>query len=171
MSTNEYGNLIEKWKVDLIEKRARRMGFSNHDIPDLQQEIVLERLEFQPEGRNGASEKTAVLSVIDKLLVTELESRSRLVRRANYEAAPLEEVREPAVAGAPIADKCGLRIDLKAAMDGLSETEREICEALMRGERRSAIAKARGYGRSWMTGVLRRLREKLRSAGLDRYLK
>ncbi len=40
MSGNDYGNLIEKWKVELIERRARRLGFKDHEIPDLEQEIV-----------------------------------------------------------------------------------------------------------------------------------
>ena len=58
MSGNDYGDLIEKWKIDLIEMRARSLGFTRDEIPDLQQDIVLHLLGFEYDETQGANETT-----------------------------------------------------------------------------------------------------------------
>ena len=37
---NDYGGLVEPWKVALIAARARRFGFRGHELEDVQQEII-----------------------------------------------------------------------------------------------------------------------------------
>ncbi len=37
---NDYGELVEQWKVDLIVQRARRKGFRPDEIEDVQQDVI-----------------------------------------------------------------------------------------------------------------------------------
>ena len=46
MKTVSYEGLVERWKVDLISERARRMGFRPDEIPDVQQQIIMEVLQL-----------------------------------------------------------------------------------------------------------------------------
>ncbi len=72
MFKNNYASVIEKWKVDLIVSRARRLGFRRQDLDDAQQQIVVELLsfEFDPTRSNGATEETAVTALIDHQLLS-----------------------------------------------------------------------------------------------------
>ncbi len=62
METVSYDGLVERWIVDLIAARARRMGFRTGEIPDIQQQIILEVMAFRfdADKSNGAKESTAL---------------------------------------------------------------------------------------------------------------
>ena len=165
MSGNDYGNLIEKWKVELIERRARRLGFKDHEIPDLEQEIVLELLEFRfKEG--PASESTLVTRIIDLQLFKILRSRKRDLRRANYEKAPVELLTDRSYFSMSEVTRTNLRLDIEAAMAGLSPEEEKICKALRRGENQASIARTLGKSRSRICEMVQGLRARLQRWGL-----
>ena len=167
---NEYGDLIERWKVDLIRMRARRFGFRPCDIPDLEQTIVLELLgiDYDPNREGGTTERTFGIAVIDRQLKEALRSRSRHCRRINQEAQSLDAV--PAVSEG-VADsqhyRPQLRLDIESAMMGLTPTERTICEALREGHTQADIARTRGCSRAAVSKQVARMAQKLRQWGLD----
>ena len=70
--TNAVEQLTLNEKLNLIKTRARLMGFRRHDLEDAVQEVMLEVLEFkyEPEKSNGATETTALTTVIDRKLVS-----------------------------------------------------------------------------------------------------
>lgn len=172
MSENDYGNLIEKWKVDLIEMRARAMGFSEDEIPDLQQEIVLHLLGFEYDETLGATENTALHRIIDRKLINARRDKKRQVRRLNNETVSLEDAgaAERARPGMPDIERCELRLDLDAVMADLPELERAVCEGLLRGDNKTEIAREQGCSNANITKAVRRLRRKLASHGLHEYL-
>ena len=61
-------SLIEK--LNLIKSRARLQGFRRHSLEDAVQEVALVVLEFEydAEKSNGATETTALVTVIDRRL-------------------------------------------------------------------------------------------------------
>ncbi|MFW6042007.1 MAG: hypothetical protein ACOC8M_03310, partial [Guyparkeria sp.] len=70
MEMPKYDGVIEQWKVDLITHRAKLQGFRPHELPDALQEAVLVVLEFEydPNHANGATERTALVPIIDNRL-------------------------------------------------------------------------------------------------------
>jgi hypothetical protein len=66
--THEAQQLSLDDKLNLIKSRARLLGFRRHDLEDAVQEVMLAVLEFEyaPEKSNGATETTALTTVIDR---------------------------------------------------------------------------------------------------------
>ncbi|HRR82446.1 MAG TPA: sigma-70 family RNA polymerase sigma factor [Planctomycetota bacterium] len=175
MLENEYGDLIERWKVDLIRARARRFGFRPDDIPDLEQTIVLELLSagYRPGLEGGAAERTFTIAVIDRQLKETLRSRRRDLRRVNHEARSLDA--DPAAAEevpSPRPDSTldGLSLDVQAAMVGLTPTERAICQALSEGQSQADIARERGCSRAAISKHIAQVALKLCGWGVDAYV-
>lgn len=175
MLENEYGDLIERWKVDLIRARARQFGFRRDDIPDLEQTIVLELLSarYRPRLEGGATERTFTIAVIDRQLKEVLRSRSRDLRRLNHEARSLDA--DPDAADeipSPGHDRAldGLSLDVRAAMVGMTPTERAICQALSEGQSQADIARQRGCSRAAGSKQVAQVAVKLRGWGLDAYV-
>jgi hypothetical protein len=69
---NRHDGIVEAWKIELIASRAKRLGIRRHDLEDAQREIVLDILSFRfDEAKaNGACERTALTSLIDRRLMT-----------------------------------------------------------------------------------------------------
>ncbi len=65
-----YRRLVEQWKVELNERRARKKGFRPDEVDDVLQDVlpVVVAFRFEPERSNGATETTALVAVIDKRL-------------------------------------------------------------------------------------------------------
>ena len=164
-SENTYEGVLEQWKVQLIEKRARRLGFKEHEIPDLQQEIalVLIKIRFTP---GPASERTLVTRIVDLQLYKVLRARKRDVRRANYERASAKLLDERAYFGTSEVERTNLRLDMEAAATGLCPVEQSILDALKRGESQTDIARALGKSRSRVCEIVGGIRARLRRHGL-----
>jgi RNA polymerase sigma factor (sigma-70 family) len=172
---NDYGGLIEQWKVDLIKARARRFGFRDDELPDLEQVIVLQliEVEYAPGDENPATERTFVRSIVDRLLARHRRDQKRDRRRASHDASSLDS-------GWPEADEAlvelhrsydlGLRLDVQDALAGLSPVERALCEALMQGQSRAEVARKRGVPRAAVSKQVSRLAEKFRLLGLEAYV-
>ena len=170
---NSYGGLIEQWKVKMITTSARRYGFSESEIQDIEQRIVMELLEvdFDPGLAGGAKETTFIFEVIDRQLKKALRDKKRDVRRANYETVPLDDpITERTFFKMHRDERFELLIDLERAMAGLSAEEREICEGLMKGNTQAEIAREKKRSKAAMSETVKRLREKLRSWGIDEHL-
>ena len=84
---NIYEGVIDDWKVELFRMCAKRLGIRRHDLEDVQQEIVLDVLDFRFDAAksNGACERTALTSLIDRRLMTMLRGKRRYSRRQEQE--------------------------------------------------------------------------------------
>jgi RNA polymerase sigma factor (sigma-70 family) len=168
MFQNDYATVIEKWKVDLIVSRAKRLGFQRQDLEDAQQSIVLELLAFQfdPSKANGATESTAVTSVIDHQLLNLRRRRNRYARRVTE--CDNDFADDNAVAS---AWQDGLRIavrsDLDTATSRLTPIARQICELLADGLSLNEIATALGVGWHTVNRHLQHIRQCFEQLGLD----
>lgn len=170
MYANEYGEVVARWKVEFIRTRARRLGFREDEIPDLEQDIVLELLQVDFEEVGSACEATFVTHVIDLQLRKVLRDRKRDVRRLNHEATSYEDLSEDARIDPSETERIDFRLDLEAAMASLSPEEKALFEALRRGDSQAEIAGASGKPKTTVSDAVRRLRKKLRALGLDAYL-
>ena len=171
---NKYGKLIEEWKVGMVTARAKKYGFRDDEIPDIEQQIVPELLKvnFKPELSDGAKETTFVIGVIDRHLKKVFRDRHRNVRRANYETSCLnveDVVTHRSFFKMRESKRTALRIDLESAMAGLSAEEKEICKGLMKGNTQTEMAKTMGKSKAAMSNAVSKLREKFRKWGLDGY--
>lgn len=67
---NSYVGVLEEWKVELISKRARKMGFCGQDLLDAQQQIAMHLLEHPVdlEKLRTASVATMLTVIVDNQL-------------------------------------------------------------------------------------------------------
>jgi DNA-binding NarL/FixJ family response regulator len=155
---------ISKW----ISSRARRMGFQRQDLDDLQQQILLALMDFQfdPERSNGASERTAITSVIDRQLRQFRRTRKRYMGHvAGSEHMP-DQVIDSSY-GTDQSAHIGMSADLALARTLLSPVEREICDALADGQSVNAIAKNMGMNWHTVKKHVDTIRDCLESLGMD----
>lgn len=160
---NHYDGAIEPWKVTLVQGRAKRFGIPRHEWPDLEQEIVLELMEFRFDAAraNGASEATAVTSVIDNRL-------RMFLRRTKTHRRCAEAVRagETGPVRIPEGDGACAVLDVRGALAALPETEHAICTALSRGDSMRKIAVALGCSRAAVKRMTRAIRCQFERMGL-----
>ena len=169
---NDYGQLLERWKVDLILSRAWRKGFQRHELEDVQQEVVLAILDFRfdPDKANGATESTALTAVVDRTL-TFLQRGA--ARRRNREGqycrdqgqADGESPCEPLAPDPTI--QAALAMDVSRIVATLPPQQRAICSALRMGVPRLRIARNRGVSRYELDRVIDQIRERFQTVGLD----
>ncbi len=168
MYRNDYAEAIEKWKVDLIVSRAKRLGFRPEDLEDAQQQIVLTLLsfEFDAERSNGASERTVVTSIIDHQLLALLRARRRYKNRVTND----DEIRsdDPSLA---CEWRDGYRLtmasDVNTAMSRLSPTSRQVCELLAEGHSSHQVAQRLGIGWHTVQEHIRSIRRCFERSGID----
>jgi RNA polymerase sigma factor (sigma-70 family) len=166
---NDYGSLIAQWKVDLIRSRARKFFFRDDEVPDLEQIIVPEIINapFDPSAP-GASERTFVISVVDRQLLKVKRDRKRDVRRVNYESESLDEIvfTERASSALERSEPHELRLDVQQVVAGLTPAQQAICQALAEGCSQADIARLIGRSKAAICVEVKRLREKFRAMGL-----
>jgi len=161
MEMPKYDGVIEQWKVDLITHRAKLLGFRPHELPDALQEAVLVVIEFEydPDHANGATERTALVTIIDNRLRKMKRSATRYrahVERFGQSATEFsrEEV-DPRV------------MDVARAVADLTEREQAVCRGLADGRSIDDIAKRMGCGWHTVERIIRRLRDRFEELGLD----
>ena len=169
---NEYGTLVEQWKVDLIVARAKRQGFREHEIEDAQQEVIIDLLSFvyDPVKSNGAAEKTVLTALIDK----KLKSMKRGAARRKKHEDKYSDL-QGAVGGyvEPILCKNGdqkrasMASDLQYGIGALDARSRTICYALSEGKSRASIAKTMGLTRYQLDEVINGIRLKFEGMELE----
>ena len=165
MEMPNYDGVIENWKVNLIIYRAKRHGFKPHEIPDALQEAVLVVLEFEydPNHANGATERTALTTVIDNRL-------RKMKRSAARYRMHLERLGQDATEFS--RDEIDPRvIDVASAVADLSEREQTVCRGLADGLSKARIAKQMGCGWHTIERIIRRLRQRFEELELDGWVK
>lgn len=143
MFDNSYDGVLDDWKLKLITRRARRMGFRDFELDDAQQQTVLALLHFRfvPARANGACESTAMTAVIDRQLAMIRRSEARVKKR-------VESAREYC------SDACyevepTLSIDVAEIIRSLPDIDQRICQGLSLGQ--SVSEMARQLEVSWHT--------------------
>lgn len=172
---NNYGALVEEWKVDLIVNRARKKGFRPDELEDVQQEIILKILDFRydPEKSNGAAETTALISLIDKQLTFIRRGQARRQKhieayRKNY-SNPDGDLSSAFTTPSPV-DKICLLMDLKMAISKLHPNQRMICAALAQNETPSGIARKLGISRYAIDQIIKGIRKQFKACGLGEWM-
>jgi RNA polymerase sigma factor (sigma-70 family) len=152
---------VKEWKLELIRGRIRARGFLEAEAQDLEQELVLKVRDFRFEKAksNGAAESTILRTVIDRHLATRQRSAWRRKRHfRKYQRMRSADVTE---------DAAPLRLDVRLALERLSPEERNICDALARGETFCQIALALGCSDTKVHRIVKRIRRRLEAMGLD----
>ena len=161
---NPYGKLIPGWKNRLIDRRAKRMGFTADDLSDVRQQLALAVLSFQfdPSRSNGASEKTALTALVDRQLWTIRRTWNRYQERIER----LQAWSHPQ-ADTEFEQRMSLLLDVREAIAELDADDRWLCKALSEGQTIDAIAAQLGC--SWHTVKRRveRLRERFEEMDLN----
>lgn len=153
MYHSSYEGLIEPWKVQLIAWRARRTGLKGHDLEDALQQIVMQLIEFRydPTKVEQATEKTALISVIDKQLamIRRRESRHRRklegLKRRTLLGGGDQVDRQPAFSAEERA--MSLTTDVREAIAELPPLAQNICDGLLNGDSVRQISDR--LGMSW----------------------
>jgi len=171
----DYGTEVERWKVRLIVSRARRFGFAEHELPDVQQEVIQEVMSFEfDEARsNGATEVTALTAVIDHALKALRRSRARYEKRLGQLKLALGVDDDEPQRARPIhfpEDSASLVLDVRHALADLSPEEQSLCTALAGGSTIREIATRRGCSWCKVKRQVTRVRQRFEELGLDGWL-
>lgn len=164
METVSYDGLVERWKVDLIATRARRMGFRKDEFPDIQQQIILDVMAFRfdADKSNGAKESTALQALIDNHLKNICRASARY--QAHLEQLGGERPFETDFESEELA------ADIRETLATLPDREQDVCLALARGSSKHEIAERLGCGWHTVDRLVHRIRERFTENGLDGYL-
>ncbi len=157
-----YDGLVEPWKVELIISRAKCMGFRRDEIDDVQQELILDVMNFRYDvaKSNGATETTALIALIDNRL-------KKLVRAQSRYRARIDQLREEAEHSYEPMTADERAIDMRDAIAALPPRERDVCRALADGCSRHEIARQLGCGWHTVDRLIRRIRDHFQKIGLD----
>ena len=127
MKRFSYDGVLERWKIKLALRRARRMGFRDDELDDVIQDLVISLMDikYDSDRANGASEKTMLTSVIDQQLYK--------MRRLNYRRVCLEQ--SVALCGDETYDNSDIErhMEVESVVDTMDEQQRRVCELLSRG--------------------------------------
>jgi RNA polymerase sigma factor (sigma-70 family) len=168
---NDYGSTVERWKVALIRRLAKRRGFRPDELSDVQQQVALAiaGFRFDPSKANGASERTVLTALIDRQLSTMRRAKTR--HESRLEQLPTTSEGDETVAADSLSspgsqDRSALAMDVREAVAQLSPQDRQLCGALAQG--RSIDQIARRCGCSWHTvrRQVNRIREHFERMGL-----
>ncbi len=161
MEMPKYDGVLEQWKVDLITHRAKLLGFRPHELPDALQETVLVVLEFkyEPNHANGATERTALTTVIDCRL-------RKLKRSAIRYGAHVERFGHSTTEFSRDEVDAG-RMDIADAVADLTEREQAVCRCLADGRSKADAARELGWGWHTVDRIASQLRTRFEELGLD----
>jgi len=154
-----YDGMLDRWKVRLALRRARRMGFRDDELDDVMQELALTLagVEYDPANANGATEMTVLTAVIDRQL--------RKMRRANARREGLEQ--RVALSGDETYDDADVqrRLDVETVVGMLDDRQRRVCDLLSRGYSKSTIARELGCGWHTVDRIVRDIHRRFEEHG------
>ena len=155
------------WKLDLIARRARRLGLRGPDIDDAVQDLALVVLDFDYDQQRagGASEPAVLAGVIDNRLVSLLRSRDRYQMHLAQIAADIRP--ESEIDESQDLSHCELRSDVRDLVNALPADHRDVCHRLMDGESLAEIADDVGCGWHTVRRMLDRIRATFVEAGIE----
>ena len=162
VETLNYEGLAEQWKVNLLVRRAVRMGFRDQDLEDAQQEIIADVIAFQfdPARSNGATEVTALTKLIDNRLIHLRRSTARYGKHKDRFQKIAEQAYEP---GELNLDD----VDVRLAIEKLSAEEQAVCKALGHGFTKNEIQNQLGVGRMKLNRLIRQIHDRFTELGLN----
>lgn len=162
MERLNYDGLVESWKVDLIISRAKRLGFRCDEMEDVQQELILDLMNFRydAEKSNGAMETTALIALIDNRLKKLRRSETRY--RAHLEQLKME--RKQANISAP--DESWVN-EVRDFVETFPMRERTVCHALSLGYSKHEIARMLNCGWHTIDRIVARIRQWFEERGFD----
>jgi len=172
---NDYGSVVETWKVDLIVDCARRKGFRKDELDDVLQGIILAILGFKydPSKANGATEATALTSLINNQLAFLQRGRARR-RKHEDKYRELHGAAGGKPGPVPIQPdherRAALAKVVQQAIAGLAPKEQAVCEALLNGRSRSRTAKDLGISRYQMARIIDGIRERFETVRADAWM-
>ncbi len=169
-----YCGAIERWKMVLALKRMAGLGFPRHEWGQLLQELALDiwLFRYDSNGRNGASESTALFALITNRLMGAMRNRRReqdvMVRLESVLIEQDEELDpDPALV---YEDNEPIRIDVRQAVASLPPRERAVCEGLRHGETIHEIAQRLRCSWHAVKSAIARIRSRFENIGLDGYV-
>jgi hypothetical protein len=135
MYRNHYADEIERWKVNLVVSRARRMGFRDHDLDDVQQQIVpqVKAFVFDADRSNDATEATVLVALIDRQLLLIRRKAIRYQKHLDRIRAMRSiegESSQAACQSCHREDNTLLLLDVRESVAKLPSREQLICHAL-----------------------------------------
>ncbi len=176
--TNNHENpehSVARWKTDLIQIRARRLGFQTHELEEIQQDLLPNVVDFRfdPSKANGGTERTALTKIIDNQLIKIVRSRGRYQKMVNTVA---EQTQHDKACREDLAEATGItewdrQHDVADCLQRLDDNDRLVCEALADGEAVSQIARRLGLSWSAMESVIARIRQRFTAMGLDAWVR
>lgn len=170
------GQVIEKWKTDLILEIARRKGFQRDALEDAYQQLLLVVLEFKYDSAHGsgAAERTALISLIENQLNMILRSegrRQKHVKKIQRVCGPSQY--QPFTNDEHIEHerRFELGIDVRSALSHLTAQEQAVCAALADEMPRCGIAKKLNISRYEVERIIEGLAEKFSEKNLDAWVR
>ncbi len=169
--TNNAERLTLKEKLDLVKSRARIMGFRRHDLEDAVQEVMLSVLEFvyDPEQPNGGTETTALITVIDRKLVSLKRVERRHSKIAQWATDELAAKCQGFEDGPFVEDDSALNRltseEVASIIATMDDDMQQVCRLLMDGQTENAIAEQLGMGWQRVARLVTLIRERLEAAG------
>lgn len=169
----DYSHEVEGCKVRLIIDRAKRLGFGRDELPDVQQEVILDvmRFQFDPARSNGATEVTALRGVIDRRLRAIRRARPRYdCRLQKFQAARgPRDAEDEYLAPDPIVSLY-LAADVRQALATLAPEDRSLAAALAAGQSLRHVAAEQGCSWGRVQRQVTRIRRHFEALGLEGWL-
>lgn len=193
---------FEEWERKMAKRKAERLvwrdrlrsprqraGFTPSDIPDLEQEMLLQiwikRGRYKPEHEKGASLESFISFALDKFSSDLRRSRRRQKRAGEIRIDSLDReiedeegdastladmIADERPAEQPASSSASLRLDVERALGGLAEPQRTIGRRIMEGRGMEEIGTEFGISRMTLYREIQRMRRVLYEAGLGDYL-
>ncbi len=165
LEINTYDDLLPTWKHKLIIQRARARGVPPEDLAEVQQEVILAVLNYRHDPTKGASEKSALFTIIDRQISQYQRTHARRVALHERFAAE-QAVFTPTEGVSGGQAQSELRMDLQTALDRLEPRDRAICRDLAHGISYSRIARKCGVSRHGLDLEIARIRARLEQMGI-----
>ena len=171
MLANRYSGIVEPEIARLIAQQGRRLQLSPVEIDDLQQEIITKLAGFPSDEAcpHSTSATAALRTMIDRQMRGYLRAKRRYQRRMErLQALSGRVVRSGPQQSAQAAppEPTDLRLDVQAAVAGLSLRDQRICQGLAAGLTIKAIAAQLPCDRDTVARAIPRIREAFTAAGL-----
>jgi len=169
--SNPYPGLIDDWKVQLVRRRARQLGFRRHELGDALEELILPILQFRfdPDRSHGASEKTALCALIDhqlKALVRKQARYRKHVKALCQSRTPLKRCRKHVLPSTADFSSPGERMEFAELLAPLSSEQHQVCLALIDGHSIAQIAESLGCSWHRINRIIDQVRHHLRQQGV-----
>ena len=167
--------ITDRFKLNLMRRRAARLGLCGADLDDVQQEVALRMAAFQlHEGFDNEDAAFAALVNFSNLYLQTAKrnqqryykSLDRIKRSMESRGCDSEGESDP-----NDLERIDRDQDIQTTLSTLSLDDKELCQALMAGESIDSIAQRLKCGWHTVGRRIRRLRSYFREMGLDGYVR